>query len=1190
MPAAATHTDLTRIKPVRFLKNPTESLEKEKKLLVEIWDASGMNDEEFSKTVIPAVQNLAEYVELLPASAQHHHSEEGGLFRHSLETALFALRLSRTMILARCGTHAEVNFSKNYWSHAAFLCGLFHDLGKVVSSFAVFDQKTQLRWYPTEESLWAWGIKNKVESVLVIALQSIKEDELNDPLENGAAREAFRAKHRGGDPHEEFTAALADKLIPSAYRKWLLTVDSPNLLEEIQRTLTKGSPESSLKKCIKEADGASTKRNVFQNITFPVCESTASVAAAFLNGISYALARGFWTVNKPGAQVFVIEGKCFIDWNRVALSSLCAFLETHGKKVGFIQRKDELAQWLLDNGLVYGNPKYTPKGDRFESPFFTVMAKCEVMPTRALWLTTSPFIGLVPSIPGFVYDCTGAASFDADDVLFTSASRGSDAETRAGEMLLKAEEIQLEKGNKLHDEAWERNSFEGFTEEKSARTKAIKRQKEFCSGREGWMPQSGDLFKAAGVWIDRILKKFGYARFYDAQAAEVQTREEIAKPHGKESPAAEEEVIIQGFQPPASQKALSFNQAHLKDTALSVNTEPLFHEEAAGWKTYRKFPIIPLFDETEFFDEEDLPADGAEASLRFVGESSDGGIGSSDWSWEGGNNNVVACSTRNGNKSSASAQRKIHSNNSFSKSPSFSDFADKTTSRFLWRYYPFAQKLSVCASPHTLKKLKFKPDEESDKAWLWSFASEENIPSEIFPGKVYKSFEEKNSVGNTSSVERNEFREEESKEDSEEDKLSYDSMASGAPESRKNSPEGEIRFAPLETDGTAVIRFAKFYEKVLRAYRIGTDRGCFPKENKNSEFYPLFIELAALFINQAECVPPEGAASLPLVEMNAASLRVNAWVLFCGRFRAVCRNPDSEKEGPTNLLTRRVEKFLKPFIQVHRDSFLSRHPKGAGNKEEDFFSSDFAVVFTDRLTVNAVNFLVRGADAPSSETDMYFRRLYEAAHENAPDEMFRADEKFGFTNGEKSGQAAKTINPIETDVVNPTNFDESKKKIAAIKTIKTVNGGGDVGQPNGNTLSDKGNKGNKGKGGGDVGVVESDEESLAADGESSSDSRRKKTPDKTPGKKLNKSSFESLKGEDNAALRVDPETGEVFSPSDGCMNQGTSPGTAPCKTPCTTSGSIGGSGEGSNPGSINSSTLSSNPVEESVEVNLRAAP
>lgn len=293
--------------------------------MLEIWDASGMNDDEFSQTVVPAVQNLAEYVELLPASAQHHHSEEGGLFRHSLETALFCLRLARTSILARYGTHAEVNFSKNYWSHAAFLGGLFHDLGKVVSSFAVFDEKTHKRWKATEESLWEWGTKNNVERYVVIALQSTKDEELNDPFGSSAAKNAVRAKHRGGDPHEEFTAALADKLIPPAYRKWLLTVENPNLLEEIQRALTKDSIETSLKKCIQEADGASTKRNVFQNIAYPVCESSTSVVSAFLNGIAFALSKGFWKINKVNAEVFVIEGKCFIDWNRVALSSLCAF-------------------------------------------------------------------------------------------------------------------------------------------------------------------------------------------------------------------------------------------------------------------------------------------------------------------------------------------------------------------------------------------------------------------------------------------------------------------------------------------------------------------------------------------------------------------------------------------------------------------------------------------------------------------------------------------------------------------------------------------------------------------------------------------------------------------------------------------------------------------------------------------------
>ena len=212
------------------------------------------------------------------------------------------------------------------------------------------------------------------------------------------------------------------------------------------------------------------------------------------------------------------------------------------------------------------------------------------------------------------------------------------------------------------------------------------------------------------------------------------------------------------------------------------------------------------------------------------------------------------------------------------------------------------------------------------------------------------------------------------------------------------------------------MHFAKFYEKALRAYRIGVDRGCFPKEFKDSEFYPLFIELATLFTNRAECVAGEGSEILPLVEVNATSVRVNAWVLFCGRFRSVYRNPETDEEDPANLLTKRVEKFLKPFVQVHPNSFLSRFRGEDVRETEEPFSSDYSVVFTDALTVNAVNFLVRAVDMPSADVQLYFKNLYDATHENEADEKFRSDQNFGFRNARTSEE----VNPMETGVETPT--------------------------------------------------------------------------------------------------------------------------------------------------------------------------
>lgn len=489
-------------------------------------------------------------------------------------------------------------------------------------------------------------------------------------------------------------------------------------------------------------------------------------------------------------------------------------------------------------------------------------------------------------------------------------------------------------------------------------------------------------------------------------------------------------MIIQGFEPDKNQKALPLYRTLLQYHPELDTTDPMFNEEERGWKTYRNFPHVPLFVESEFCEEEEEE----EPTVFPETDSEENGADMSDWSWDDykpGEDSSAGvpgenASTDLGNGTGSAAKNfpknrvKRKRINPLDKSPSFSDFADKTTTRFLWRYYPFAQRLSVCGSPHTLKKLKFKPEQEKDRVWLWSFASQGNIPSEIFPRKIFKKRDPKQEKspaadvgprsvpgdnGNTSSVGQADLP----------GRAAASSEAGGVSPSASGLP-GEIRFAPFETDSALVVHFAKFYEKALKAYRIGVDRGCFPKEFKNSEFYPLFIELATLFTNRAECVAGEGSEILPLVEVNATSVRVNAWVLFCGRFRSVYRNPETDDEDPANLLTGRVEKFLKPFVQVHPNSFLSRFRGADGREAEEPFSSDYSVVFTDALTVNAVNFLVRAVDMPSADVQLYFKNLYDATHENEADEKFRSDQNFGFRNARTSEE----VNPMETGVETPT--------------------------------------------------------------------------------------------------------------------------------------------------------------------------
>lgn len=142
--------------------------------------------------------------------------------------------------------------------------------------------------------------------------------------------------------------------------------------------------------------------------------------------------------------------------------------------------------------------------------------------------------------------------------------------------------------------------------------------------------------------MDRVLKEFGYSRFYDAEVSEVQVPEKIERekdtvPAKRQrqaergaSPETNDDVIIQGFEPDKSQKALPLYRPLLQNHPELDTTDPMFNEEERGWKTYRSFPHVPLFDESEFCEEE------GEEEPTVVPETDpdENGADLSDWSWD----------------------------------------------------------------------------------------------------------------------------------------------------------------------------------------------------------------------------------------------------------------------------------------------------------------------------------------------------------------------------------------------------------------------------------------------------------------------------------------------------------------------------------------------------------------------------
>ncbi|WP_318419619.1 MobH family relaxase [Photobacterium leiognathi] len=88
----------------------------------EIWD----------DFVVETVVQFASWVQELPASASYHHSGRRGLVYHSLDVAIYAMRIRRNFILPPNTPPEDVLHREIIWVYGVFLAALLHDSGKIM--------------------------------------------------------------------------------------------------------------------------------------------------------------------------------------------------------------------------------------------------------------------------------------------------------------------------------------------------------------------------------------------------------------------------------------------------------------------------------------------------------------------------------------------------------------------------------------------------------------------------------------------------------------------------------------------------------------------------------------------------------------------------------------------------------------------------------------------------------------------------------------------------------------------------------------------------------------------------------------------------------------------------------------------------------------------------------------------------
>ena len=131
------------------------------------------------------IKRYIEYVHMIPASEDQHHSTPGGMIVHSLEASRWAQKWAKSKTPPSTGMHDLDRRSRPAYKYAAWLATLMHDAGKVLRDIIIDAVDIEVEgenkrvsrenpvptWRPQKESLVDWAKRFHVATYSVTYIE-----------------------------------------------------------------------------------------------------------------------------------------------------------------------------------------------------------------------------------------------------------------------------------------------------------------------------------------------------------------------------------------------------------------------------------------------------------------------------------------------------------------------------------------------------------------------------------------------------------------------------------------------------------------------------------------------------------------------------------------------------------------------------------------------------------------------------------------------------------------------------------------------------------------------------------------------------------------------------------------------------------------------------------------------------------
>ena len=308
-------------------------------------ESLSLSDETWPIDALPFIHNYIEFVQRLPASENHHHAGDGGLIKHTLEVAHYALRAAKASSWPPQATTEDKNSKSTAWLYGIFIAAMLHDVGKTRSNY-------KITLFPEAES------KKGFEWVSDIGTMS----------EAGAKyyTVGFHDQAAPHDLHGKIAWMYFLKLVRSSTRAWLAKQD-PALIETLRDYLTtsKNDPKRdsiAFHKLIVLGDQKSTKEDLrfgsrqrFKTAIRPATNeilmqaSRSIMADLHYYGLNVAVPESGGSVFRKGDYVF-ITSHTFIE-------AVYKYVkETHKGEYNLPTDPYRLMDTFLEYGMVIPTP------------------------------------------------------------------------------------------------------------------------------------------------------------------------------------------------------------------------------------------------------------------------------------------------------------------------------------------------------------------------------------------------------------------------------------------------------------------------------------------------------------------------------------------------------------------------------------------------------------------------------------------------------------------------------------------------------------------------------------------------------------------------------------------------------------------------------------------------------------------